>query len=1048
MSPLAKFAMRSALVALLVGLVAAPVRGQGATSGTLLGSVTAAEDGTGLPGAVVTAVHLPTGTRYNAVTRADGRWTIENARVGGPYSIEVTMDGFRPVVVDDVTVNLSEATEVDVQLQLATISEELTVTADVDPLINPNRTGATTNVGQQLIEDLPNLERGFQDLARVSPYFSTFGGGSGNEQTVVSVAGRNNRYNNIQIDGAVNNDLFGLAPTGIPGGQAETQPISLDAIQEIALLISPYDVRQGGFSGGGINAITKTGTNTLEGSVYWFNRDQDWVGDGPFDREISEFSEDEYGFRLGGPIQSDRLFYFVSAERAERTRPSGFSADGSGGVGFVDPAAAAEFRSILVDEYGYDPGGLGEASEERNSDKIFGRLDWNVTDGHQLTLRHNYIDADNDVYRPDAFEYDFPDRNYDFFNETSSTVAQLSSVFGADLFNEARISYQTIRDRRSGGQAFPAVTVILDDTDAELAAGVEPFSTRNSLDQDILEIHNDSTFLTGDHTITIGTHNEIFSFENVFIRQAFGDYIFLGLDNFREGKAVSFDHSFSNTSDPNQPAEFDVRQLGVYAGDQWRMSDALSLTYGLRLDVPQFPDDPSFNPAVQDVFGYDTSEVPDGNELWSPRVGFNYALTDQSQLRGGVGIFSGRPPYVWISNQYGNTGIEFSRLSRSEFGAFDPDTNFIQFIPDPFDQYRDPAELGGQVRTNEINLTDPDFEFPQVLRYTLGYDTNLPWWGLNLTVEGLYSEAQQEIRYQNLNIVPTGERLPFDDRPLFTRRPNQFGDVILLTNTDEGEEWTTSMRLARPFRNGLYMSASWLYGESEVITEGTSSQAISNWRFNEVQGDPNNPTLGTSDFDPGHRINLGSAYTFELGPTANTVSLFYTAQSGRPYSTIFSNDVNRDSQFSNDLLYVPASADEVVITGTDSDGNPFTWDDFDAYIEADEGLRDARGSIVERNASRAPWVHVLDFAYAVKVPFGRYEPELTLDVYNFGNLIDSDYGVVEYANFGAVSPVRYDGLTDDGKPIYRLNFVDPDRRFSVDDLRSRWQAKIGLRFSF
>jgi hypothetical protein len=1040
MSPLVNIALRSTLAALLVALVAVPAHGQGATSGTLLGSVTAAEDGTGLPGAVVEAVHQPTGTRYTSVTRADGRWTIENARVGGPYTVTATMDGFRPSEAQDVSVNLSEATEVDFQLQLATIEEELTVTADVDPLINPNRTGATTNVGQQLIEDLPNVERGFQDLARVSPYFSTFGGGSGNEQTVVTVAGRNNRYNNIQIDGAVNNDLFGLAPTGIPGGQAETQPISLDAVQEIALLISPYDVRQGGFSGGGLNAITRSGTNSLEGSVYYFIRDQDWVGENQAGEDISEFSEDEYGFRLGGPIQSDRLFYFVSAERAERTRPSGFSADGSAGTSFVDPAAAAEFRSILVNTYGYDPGGLGEFSEERNSDKIFGRLDWNAAEGHQLTLRHNYIDADNDVYRPDQFEYDFPDRNYDFLNETNSTVAQLSSVFGADLFNEARISYQTIKDRRTGGTPFPAITVEVGGN-AELSAGVEPFSTRNALDQDILELHDDFTFLVGDHTITVGTHNELFSFTNTFIRQAFGDYIFLSLDDFREGKAVSFDHSFSNTADPNQPAEFDVNQFGVYAGDQWRMNDDLSLTYGLRLDVPQFPDDPSFNPAVHQTFGFSTAEVPDGNELWSPRVGFNYALTDDSQVRGGVGIFSGRPPYVWISNQYGNTGIEFTRLSRSEFGDFDPDTNFIPFIPDPFNQYRDPAELGGDVRTNEINLTDPDFEFPQVLRYTLGYDTNLPWWGLNLSVEGLYSEAQEEIKYQNLNIVPTGERLPFDNRPLFTRQRNQFGDVIFLTNTSEGEEWTASMRLTRPFRNGLYMSASWLYGEAEVVSEGTSSQAISNWRFNEVTGDPNNPTPSTSDFDPGHRINLSAAYSFDLGPTGNTVSLFYTAQSGRPYSTIFSNDVNRDSQFSNDLLYVPRSEDEVEITNG-------TWDDFDAYIESDEGLRDARGSIVERNASRAPWIHVMDLAYAIKVPFGRYEPEFTLDIYNFGNLIDSDYGVVEYANFGAVSPVRYDGLNAEGKPIYRLNFTDPDRRFTIDDLRSRWQAKLGLRFSF
>jgi outer membrane receptor for ferrienterochelin and colicin len=1048
MNRLARVSLCLVLTAAIAGLGAPAAHGQGATAGTLLGEVTAAADSVALPGAQVTAVHTPTGTRYTAVTRGDGRWTIENVRVGGPYTVTVTMDGFRPAEITGVNVSLSDSTEIDASLELLSVTEEVTVTAEIEPLINPNRTGITTNISQQAIEELPNLDRGFQDLVRLSPFASTFGGGAGNEQTVVTVAGRNNRYNNIQIDGAVNNDLFGLAGTGIPGGQADTQPISLDAIKEIAVLVSPYDVRQGGFSGGGINAITRSGTNAYEGSVYWYNRDQDLVGEGPLDRDISAFGEDEYGLRFGGPIQRDKLFFFVSAESREREEPSGFSADGSGGVGFIEPAAAAEFRNILIDTYGYDPGGLGEFTKLRNSDKVFGRLDWNVTEGQQLTFRHNYIDADNDIYRPGSVSYDFPDRNYDFLNETNSTVLQLHSVFGADKFNEARVSYQTIKDRRSGARAFPAVSVFVDNG-GRLNAGTEQFSTKNALDQDILELHDDFTFLWGDdHTITVGTHNEIFSFRNLFIRDAFGVYQFLGLENFAAGKARSYDHSFSNTSDPDQAAEFDVQQLGLYAGDQWRVNDDLTLSYGLRVDAPSFPDEPAFNPRVQQVFGFRTDDVPDGNELWSPRLGFNYALGDDQQLRGGLGIFAGRTPYVWISNAYTNTGIEFTRLSRFIPDVlFDPNTNFIPFSPDPNNQPRDPAVIGGQVATNEINLTDPDFEFPQVFRASLGYDWDLPWWGLDLSVEGLYSDVQKDIKYQNLNVRPTGARLPFDNRPLFARNPDrtEFGDVILLTNTEDGSEWDIATRISRPYQNGLYLSASWLYGEAKVVSEGTSSQAISNWRFNEVTGDPNNPGESTSDFDPGHRINLGSTYSFDLGPVVNTVGLFYTAQSGRPYSTIFSNDVNGDQQFSNDLLYVPRSQDEVEIRGG-------TWEQLNEYIEGDEGLREARGEIVERNASRAPWLHQMDFSYGVKVPFGRYEPEVTLDVFNFGNLIDSDYGVVRFANFGAVSPVRYGGLNAEGKPIYNLNFVNPDgslrSRFTIDDLRSRWQAKLGVRFSF
>ena len=338
MSSLARnIALCSTLVAVLVGLGAAPVFGQGATSGTLFGTVTAAEDGTGLPGALVEAVHQPTGTRYNAVTRVDGRWAVENARVGGPYTISVDMDGFQPAEVGDVFVSLSEATEVDVELRLATVSEELTVTAEIDPLINPNRTGATTNVGQQLIEDLPNIERGFQDLARVSPYFSTFGGGAGDEQTVISVAGRNNRYNNIQIDGAVNNDLFGLAATGTPGGQAETQPITSTRSRRSQLLVSPYDVRQGGFTGGGINAITRSGTNDSRARSTTTPGTRDWVGDGPFDQRDQR-------------VQRGRSTASASAARSSATSCSSSSppsVPSARGRPASRPTAAAARRSTI-----------------------------------------------------------------------------------------------------------------------------------------------------------------------------------------------------------------------------------------------------------------------------------------------------------------------------------------------------------------------------------------------------------------------------------------------------------------------------------------------------------------------------------------------------------------------------------------------------------------------------------------------------------------------------------------------------------------------------
>jgi hypothetical protein len=465
------------------------------------------------------------------------------------------------------------------------------------------------------------------------------------------------------------------------------------------------------------------------------------------------------------------------------------------------------------------------------------------------------------------------------------------------------------------------------------------------------------------------------------------------------------------------------------------------------VDAPYLPDDPTYNPDAAAAFGIRTDRVPSGNEVWSPRVGFNWHLPGRhsggwdQQLRGGVGVFSGRTPYVWISNQYGNTGVEF-RTIRSYIpdSAFDPTSNFIQFRSDPFGQPDSADQVGGTVSSNEINYTDPGFQFPQVMRTTLGYDATLPWWGLTLSAEGIYSNVLEEVQFVNVNEVPTGETT-FDGRPVFTTANRDFGNVIELKNTDRGHEWNTAIKLSHPYRKGLYGYVSWLYGESKVVTDATSSRAISNWRYLEVQGNANDPTLSTSDFDPGHRFNASLAYTFDLGPTVQTLSLFYNAQSGRPYSTTFSNDVNGDFQ-TNDLLYVPASDDEVIVDNG-------TFAELERYIQSDSGLRDAQGSIVARNASRAPWIHQLDVHYAVQLPFGSWKPQVTLDVFNFGNLIDSSSGVVRIANFGEVSPVRFVGIDQaTGKPIYHLNFTDPDRRFFVDDLRSRWQAKLGLRLSF
>ncbi len=1025
---------------------------QGATTGALSGVVTDEEGAQALPGVAVTAIHQPTGTVYSATTRDDGRFLIANVRPGGPYTVSVALDGFRPQEQSDVSVNLGEDQNLTFKLQLAGIEESINVVGESSTLINPSKTGASSNIGEEAIVTLPTINRGLEDFARTNPLVTLT---STNEDAEsISVAGRNNRYNNIQIDGAVNNDLFGLAASGTPGGQAATGPISLDAIQEIQVLVAPYDVRQGGFSGGGINAITRSGTNQFKGSVFAFSRDESFVGDGP-DRlgKFGTFEEEQYGFRVGGPIQRDKIFFFVNAEQGDKTEPTGWSLDGSSGQQFTNGNAqpAAElFRNTLIQRYGFDPGGFSQNSRDTPSTKAFARFDFNLGTSHNLTLRHNYVDAESDINRPSATVYEWPSETYFFVNETNSTVAQLNSTFGSNLFNEARVSYQTIKDRRTprDGLVFPWIEIenvpLVGNpnplTGVEFEVGSENFSTHNSLDQDIIELTDDLTWIKGNHTLTIGTHNEFFTFDNLFIQNGFGAYEFRTLDDFVQNRpARVYNFSFVNAGQsPSQ--KFDVQQLGLYGGDQWALRSNLTLTYGLRVDVPFFPDEPSRNPLTETLYGFRTDELPDGKEMISPRVGFNWDIGGQGkqQLRGGVGIFSGRTPYVWIANTYARTGIEQTFIT----------ANNVPFNPDPNNQPRNV----GNAAFGEFNLIDPDFEFPQVLRTSLGYDIQLPWLGLVASIEAVYADSLKEIAYRDVNLVPTGNTLPFDGRPTFRRLDSRISGAYLITNTSEGEQTNVSVKLERPYRDGWSSFVSYSYGDAKVVIDGTSSRAVSNFQFLEATN-PNDPPLSTSDFEVEHRFNASVSYRFNRNSDwATTVSAFYNLQSGRPFSYIFGSQpggggINGDNYFSNDLLYVPATADDVIITGGG------TWAQLDAFISQDECLDDHRGGIAPRNCARAPWNHSLDLHVAQDIPISRTDLQITFDMLNVMNLFDQDSGVFRYANFEAVSPVAFVG-TDaaTGKPIYSLNSVvrnpQTTNRFNFHNVNSRWRAKIGLRWSF
>lgn len=1049
------------LILSLAMLALAPIATAQVTTGNLAGVVTA--DGSALPGVTIEAVHTPTGTRYSAVTGGDGRFTIPNVRVGGPYTVTANLEGFKTSTINGVTVSLGGTAEVPITLALAAVSETITVTADVDPIINPNRTGSTSAVQEDQIESLPTVNRSLQDFARTNPYFRV--DPTDISATRVNVAGRNNRYNQIQIDGAVNNDLFGLADTGTPGGQAETQPIALDAIQELQMVVSPYDVRQGGFTGGGINAITRSGTNDWAGSVFGSTRNEDYIGDGPQDRPYTKFDQDQYGGRFGGPIMRDRMFFFVSGERNRRSAPTGVFAS--------DPAYPATLRAALVKvsdllkaRYSYDPGTLDDINDKTDSDTLFGRIDWNAGSNHQLTLRHNYIDAaDDKLGTRTTTRYTFPTAQYRQTDETNSTVAQLNSVFSASAYNEARVGYQTIRDARAVPVSIASIEIGGAAQNATIAAGTERFSGANALDQDILEITNDFTWIRGSHTIVFGTHNEFFEFKNLFMSDAFGAYFFgpSGLDAavaaFEANKPTEYRITFATGSDPRRPTQFEAAQLGFYVNDSWRVNNNLTLSLGLRADVPRYPDTPSRNPIVETAIGYRTDVTPAEDPVFSPRFGFNWSLGSNQQVRGGIGIFAGRTPFVWVSNAYAGTGVEQVSLTcLASAGCAVP-----AYTPDPTQQPRNVGTPGAP-GTLTVDVIDPDFEFPRILRATLGYDREL-FWGIRGSAEAVYSKTKKDVFYLNLNRKQSGTNA-IDGRPTYTKVDTaQLSDAYYLTNTDRGRDLTMTLQLNRPYRNGLTIGAGYAWQDARSAFDATSSRAVSNWRFRHTKGNIFSDDLSNSAFEVEQRVNANLSYDFRTGPISHNVGFFYNMQSGRPFSMLLGNDANGDLNNSNDLLYLPRPNQVIYQFANGQTSRTITLPDGTTRTESAEqvftdfmrrfGVQSAAGRITDRYEFEEPWNRQLDFHYELGFTTFGVDTSVTFDVLNVLNMIDNDYGTVRSIANQNTTIATFQAANDPatGRPIFReagTGRWNADTLFTsgTNDLRSRWQGRLGLRVSF
>ena len=1043
----------------LLALVAAPAFAQGVTTAAINGTVTD-QAGVGLAAASVVAVHEPSGTRYGVSTRSDGQYNLRNLRVGGPYTVTASFVGFNAEAKTGINLSLSEDETVDITLaESSVVLDEAVVTADANAIISSSNIGTGTNVSEEEIERLPTINRSLVDFTRLTPQFSQRGGGS---EAGTSVGGTSSRYNNIQVDGAALNDAFGLENSGTPGGSSGTQPISLDAVSEFRVAIAPYDVTQGGFTGGNINVVTRSGTNAFEGSVYGLGRNQDLVGDGTGGLSFDEFSEYTAGARLGGPIIENKLFFFANVEGVRRSAPIVATfADGPASANqFNAPQAQVqEIVDILNTQYNRGLGELGAFESDTESNKVFTRLDYNLDDSNTITARFNYVRGrlDDGVFRSRT-SYNLDDRLYTRQNTNTSTVLEARSLFGQNAANLFRASFQTNRQPSVLEFApFPSIEIrgLGEDGRSRVQAGPDQFRGANNIDTDVLELTNNFNYFVGDHVLTFGTQNTFSSFENLFIRNFYGYYQFNSLAAFRAGNAARFERNYSAVPGEDQPlAEFAYANFSLYAQDEWTVSDELKLTGGLRADLANYFDEPNRATGFESVFGFDNAEVPNGNVVLSPRLGFNYDLGGEkvTQFRGGLGIFNGSNPAVWISNSFSNDGSLLNGVSVNA-----PRGGSIAFRADPANQYV-AEDFGLSQGSSEINFTDPDFVSPTIFRTNLAIDRQLPA-GFVATVEGLYSNTINGVQWQSINRTPFAlSPNTVDGRTGVERAPltRDYQDVIVLTNTDQGYAYNLTGQLRKQAGAGLLpdLSASlaYTYSQAKDINSATSSQARSNVRDLEVGLDVNDPPLTTSDFELAHRILGQVSYRLQYGGRFGTVfSLLYEGQSGTPYSWIYfrGDDVNGDGFDRADLIYVPRDASEVVVVDGAGNADPAGAAAFQAFIDANDDLRDARGSIVERNSARAPWNDFLDARITQQITTLRGQRiELSLNVENLFSLLGSSLGDVRTVDFQRYNLVDFRGYDAQGRQIISFDPPEEGDIAEVSDFASRWRMQFGVRYTF
>ncbi len=1032
---------------------------QGVTTGSMSG-VVADKGGTTLPGATIIAIHEPSGTQYGVAADNNGRFQILGMRVGGPYRVTASFIGYEPQVQDGINIALGVATNLNFQLaDAATLLEEFVVTFDRSSIFSSDRTGAATTIGQNELQTLPSFSRRVGDFTRLTPM------ASGN-----SFAGADNRLNNITVDGSAFNNSFGLA--GQPGDRTGVAPISISAIEAISVNIAPFDVRQSNFVGANVNTVTKSGTNSLRGEASYTFHNSNMVG-----REASalawspgDFSFNQYGINIGGPIIKNKLFFFVDFQQEKRTYPGTTFLANTGGQtvgGNITRVLASDLNTLstyLKTNFNYDTGPYQGYNHETPAMRLVAKIDFNLDERNKFSLRYNHLDSQDDILlsnssslgwgtrRSNLNGLNFQNSNYQIVENIRSIVGEWNSRLGNNMFNNLIIGY-TFQDesRKSRGQMFPLVD-ILEGGNVYTTFGFEPFTPNNELRYKTFQVQNNFSYFMDNHTLTFGFSAERYESENIFFPGSQSVYVYNSLADFyrdandhlaNPNRIVSpvnlrrFQVRWSNIPGLEKPVQpLKVFYAGIYGQDDWQVNDKLKITAGLRVDVPFFGKGEYINPdvpnlAFRDENGnevrFNTEKLPDARPHWSPRLGFNYDVTgDRStQLRGGTGIFTGTPAYVWISNQIGANGM------LTGFASVD-NTTARPFNPNP-GHYKPTNVTGAPAASYELAFSDPKFKFPQIWRSNIAVDQKLPF-GFIGTLEALFSKDVNGIYYINANLItPTAKFSGPDTRPLFpggtaNRIHTHIDNNIVLKNQDKGYAYNFAISVERPFTKGLFVKAAYSYGIAKNTVD-PGSIAFGSWNNNQHPGDPNNPGLGFSSNSAGHRAIGVLSYR---APGSTTFSLFFESRTVGNFSYVFSGDINRDGGTSNDLIYIPKDITEMNFFQFTASGRTFTVAEqqaaWNAFIEQDKYLSKNRGKYAQRGAAFLPMVSRVDFSIthdlATNIGGTKNTLSLNLLVANFGNLLNKNWGVAErvvVTNPLVVRAAAQGGPVDaNNLPIYRL----------------------------